>query len=99
MAIPFSQRTGGTSHARRLSSPYLSDRLSWLRVLGAFVLLSLLASASLNASPPSPSARKEQAREQFDKAEQMREALNGRPADQRSRKDYQRVADAYRKVY
>jgi N-acetylmuramoyl-L-alanine amidase len=29
----------------------------------------------------------------------MREALNGRPADQRSRKDYQHVADAYRKVY
>ncbi len=29
----------------------------------------------------------------------MREALNGSPADQRTRKDYQRVADAYRKVY
>ncbi len=29
----------------------------------------------------------------------MREALNGLPADQRTRKDYQRVADAYRKVY
>jgi len=29
----------------------------------------------------------------------MREALNGSPADQRTRKDYLRVADAYRKVY
>ena len=30
-----------------------------------------------------------------EKAEQMREALNGRPADQRTRKEFQRVADAY----
>ena len=29
----------------------------------------------------------------------MREALNGRPADERTRKAYQKVADAYRKVY
>ncbi len=29
----------------------------------------------------------------------MREALNGRPADERTRRDYQKVADAYRKVY
>jgi N-acetylmuramoyl-L-alanine amidase len=29
----------------------------------------------------------------------MREALNGRPDDERSRRDYQKVADAYRKVY
>ena len=38
-------------------------------------------------------------RRQFEKAEQMREALNGRPAEERTRRDYQRVADAYRKVY
>ena len=29
----------------------------------------------------------------------MREALNGRPAQQRSRHDYQRVIDSYRRVY
>jgi len=29
----------------------------------------------------------------------MREALNGRPESERTRKDYQKVADAYRKVY
>ncbi len=62
-------------------------------------MLSLLASVSLNAIPPSSAIRKQQARDQFEKAEQMREALNGRPADQRTHKDYQRVADAYRKVY
>ncbi len=44
-------------------------------------------------------SRKQQARDQFEKAEQMRESLNGRPEEERTRRDYQRVADAYRKVY
>lgn len=39
------------------------------------------------------------AREKFATAERMREALNGRPAKDRSRRDYQRVIDAYRRVY
>jgi N-acetylmuramoyl-L-alanine amidase len=39
------------------------------------------------------------AREYFTKAERMREALNGRPSKDRSRHDYQRVIDAYRRVY
>ena len=39
------------------------------------------------------------AHQQFAKAEQMREALNGRPATERTRREYQRVIDAYRQVY
>ncbi len=39
------------------------------------------------------------AREHFATAERMREALNGRPAADRSRHDYQRVLNAYRMVY
>jgi len=39
------------------------------------------------------------ARERFARAEQLQEALNGRPASERTRKDYQRVLDAYRLVY
>jgi len=39
------------------------------------------------------------ARQQFAKAEQMREALNGRSVGQRTRHEYQRVIDAYRRVY
>jgi N-acetylmuramoyl-L-alanine amidase len=39
------------------------------------------------------------ARDNFARAERMREALNGRPAQQRSRHDYQRVIDSYRRVY
>ena len=36
---------------------------------------------------------------QFEAAEHMREALNGRPAADRSRSEYQRVVNAYRRVY
>ena len=39
------------------------------------------------------------ARDNFTKAERMREALNGRPSKDRTRHDYQRVIDAYRRVY
>lgn len=39
------------------------------------------------------------ARQQFSKAERSREALNGRPAGERTRREYQRVINAYRFVY
>ena len=39
------------------------------------------------------------AREKFATAERMREALNGRPANERARREYQRSIDAYRRVY
>jgi len=39
------------------------------------------------------------ARQQFAKAERTREALNGRPANQRTRREYQRAINAYRLVY
>jgi N-acetylmuramoyl-L-alanine amidase len=39
------------------------------------------------------------AREHFTTAERMREALNGRPPTDRTRRDYQRVVNAYRAVY
>ena len=39
------------------------------------------------------------ARERFVNAERMREALNGRPPAERTRRDYQRVLNAYRNVY
>ena len=43
--------------------------------------------------------KKQAARTQFDNAERMREALNGRAVSERSRRDYNRVIDAYRAVY
>ena len=54
---------------------------------------------SQNGFAASAASRKQEAASQFEKAEQMREALNGRPQEERTRRDYQRVADAYRKVY
>jgi N-acetylmuramoyl-L-alanine amidase len=43
--------------------------------------------------------KKQAARTQFEVAERLREALDGKPESQRTRADYQRVLDAYRKVY
>ena len=43
--------------------------------------------------------KKQAARTQFENAERMREALNGRPAAERNKRDYSRVIEAYRSVY
>jgi N-acetylmuramoyl-L-alanine amidase len=62
------------------------------------VLLSL---AALSSMPAHARARHGEAwaRDRFAAAERMREALNGRPPDERTRHDYQRVLNAYRNVY
>src|SRR3954464_8401924 len=65
----------------------------WLSVLLVTALLSGPATAL------SVAQKKEIARTQFENAERMREALNGRPAHDRKARDYQRVIDAYRRVY
>jgi N-acetylmuramoyl-L-alanine amidase len=64
--------------------------------LGAALLLVLLPSTSTLARVRHNDAW---ARQQFAIAERMREALNGRPAAQRTRHGYQRVIDSYRRVY
>src|SRR5437764_5121900 len=43
--------------------------------------------------------KKQVARTQFETAERLREALNGKPKAARTKRDYTRVMDAYRKVY
>ncbi len=65
--------------------------------LGAALLLVLLPAISATARVALHSDN--WARQQFAIAERMREALNGRPATQRTRHGYQRVIDAYRRVY
>ena len=64
--------------------------------LGAALLLVLLPLASASARVHHNDAW---ARQEFTKAERMREALNGRPAGERTRHEYQRVIDSYRRVY
>jgi N-acetylmuramoyl-L-alanine amidase len=95
MATLFSAR-GAFRSANRLSSPCHTRKSCYFTALSVMVLLLL---ASPNGFAWSAVSRKQEAASQFEKAEQMREALNGRPADERTRRDYQHVADAYRKVY
>ena len=64
----------------------------------------LLALASVLLLPVCAAARsvkqkKQAAREQFDVAERLRDALDAKPESQRTRRDFQNVIDAYRKVY
>ncbi len=39
------------------------------------------------------------ARSQFENAENLREALNGHPAEERTRHEYQKIINAYRRIY
>ena len=47
----------------------------------------------------STAQKRQVATSQFETAERLRESLNGRPASERTRREYQRVIDAYRRVY
>ncbi len=64
----------------------------WIAFVSMLVLLASPATARVRHNDA-------WARQQFSKAERMREALNGRPAGERTRHEYQRVIDAYRRVY
>jgi N-acetylmuramoyl-L-alanine amidase len=65
-----------------------------LRLAAALLVL-------LSALPTHAGGHKSEAwaRSQFATAERMREALNGRPAEERTGGEYQRVITAYRRVY
>jgi N-acetylmuramoyl-L-alanine amidase len=69
----------------------------------AFKVLALIVVGAALAVPASArrtvAQKKQAARTQFENAERMREALNGRAASERTRRDYNRVMDAYRAVY
>lgn len=75
-------------------------RGSTARVTGILALIAICAVMAVPASANRTVAQKKQAaRTQFENAERMREALNGRAASERTRRDYNRVIDAYRAVY
>lgn len=63
--------------------------------LAAAVACALLSSAEARTVRQ----KKQAARSQFETAERLREALDGKPESQRTRRDYQKVMEAYRKVY
>src|SRR3954452_22712336 len=64
---------------------------------------TLIAFASLLPSPAlakrTVAQKKQIARTQFENAERMREALAGKADRLRTKREYNRVIDAYRKVY
>jgi len=64
-------------------------------VLAGFAVVTVIAPSAHARAHHSDSW----AREHFVTAERMREALNGRPPADRTRRDYQRVLNAYRYVY
>jgi N-acetylmuramoyl-L-alanine amidase len=64
--------------------------------LGAALLLMLLPAVPVYARVSHNDAW---ARDKFAAAERTREALNGRPAGERTRHQYQQTIDAYRRVY
>ena len=68
----------------------------WTPWLAAIAISCLLCLPSFAASVQ---VKKQQARSQFENAERMREELNGLPQRERSRREYQRVMDAFRRVY
>jgi N-acetylmuramoyl-L-alanine amidase len=70
------------------------------RAARVVALIVIGAALGIPASARRTVAQKKQAAGvQFDKAERMREALNGRAVSDRNRRDYNRVIDAYRAVY
>ena len=64
--------------------------------------LSIALALAVLASPAwgmTVAQKKQLAQGYFEKAERMREALNGRPAKDRKKRNYQQVINAYRRVY
>lgn len=68
-------------------------------ILWALALASLVSILLVPGYGRTVQQKKQAACSQFETAERLREALDGKPESQRTRPDYQRVLDAYRKVY
>jgi len=62
-------------------------------------LLALVAALAIPTFGASVQQKKQVARGQFERAEELREELNGTPIRERKQRDYQKVMDAYRRVY
>ena len=67
--------------------------------MAASVALACVLLASGTGHARTLKEKKQAAAAQFDKAERMKEALEGKAEYRRTRRDFQQVLDAYRKVY
>lgn len=61
--------------------------------------LACLLLAPVSSFARTVAQKKQAARAQLETAERMRDSLESKPESQRTRKDFQKVMDAYRKVY
>jgi len=68
-------------------------------VLRLVLTLAVALALAQPALAISTAQKRQVAASQFETAERLRESLNGRPAGERTRREYQRVIDAYRRVY
>src|ERR1700756_1117525 len=78
--------------------PRIPTRISFTRKTVILALACLLL-APAGTLARTVKQKKQAARAQFDVAEHMREVLESKPESQRTRRDYQNVIEAYRKVY
>lgn len=67
--------------------------------LGFVFVTSSLLSLRVQASTSTTSAKREAASSQFARAEELRAALNTKPAEQRTLAEYRRVVTGYQRVY
>ncbi|HLH05905.1 MAG TPA: N-acetylmuramoyl-L-alanine amidase [Terriglobales bacterium] len=63
------------------------------------ILLALVAVLAVPGFSATVQQKKQIARGQFEKAKELREELNGKPIRERTKRDYQKVMDAFRRVY
>jgi N-acetylmuramoyl-L-alanine amidase len=78
--------------------PRKHSRNSLTRIAAACALACLLLSP-LSSVARTVAQKKQAARAQFDTAERLRDSLESKAEAQRTRQDYQKVIEAYRKVY
>jgi N-acetylmuramoyl-L-alanine amidase len=83
----------------REASTVVSELPRACSVLGTRFSVLLLLLLSTAAAHARVHRTENWARDRYAEAERMREALNGRPPAERTRRDYQRVLNTYRSVY
>ncbi len=67
--------------------------------VGLVLFCALLAPAARALPTVAAAQKRHEARAEFERAQRLREALTGRAEGQRSKREYERVIDAYRRVY
>ena len=93
------QTTGFNKQDRRHGPVILHSALRHRGLWGSLLLLAVFSGIAAPVAYARARHSDAWAREHYAAAERIREALNGRPAAGRTRRDYQRVLNAYRNIY